>query len=125
MAKTNNKIILYSGLILLFLAIYLRAVSVTSSVWLPLFCVAILLKSCFLVRVLSNKSFKPRLWFVLILSGVVLIVLSMLFKYVFVIPWLRTTLFYAAIFLKSLGLLLMVIGRVRVSVKKKAASLSK
>lgn len=125
MAKTNNKIILYSGLALLFLAIYLRSVSVTSSVWLPLFCVAILLKTCFLVRVFRSKSFKPRLWFLLILCGVVLILLSMLFKYVFVIPWLRTTLFYGALFLKSSGLLLMVIGRVRVSVKNSATSLSK
>ncbi|WP_280743583.1 MULTISPECIES: hypothetical protein [unclassified Parabacteroides] len=113
MTKAANKYCLYAGLSLLAAAILLR--------WLvagfPLFAfwtlmgVAILLKSIFLVNVFREKGFRPALWLYLILAGVCLILLSMLFKYVFVLPLLRNILFFGAILLKISGLALLLIQR--------------
>lgn len=109
----NNKLFLYSGLSLLLIAIVIRYQGVESVVWIPVFGIAILLKSIFLINTFRSKEFKIRLWIKLIIIGVALILISLLFRYVFPIPWLRNILFYGAITLKISGLVLMFFEKIR------------
>jgi hypothetical protein len=78
--------------------------------WILLFA-AIVFKTLFLIATVSKKGFKPRLWLYFILTGVALILISMLFKTTF--PVLYKILFYGAISLKATGLVLMILSKKR------------
>ncbi|MDH6314277.1 hypothetical protein M2137_003077 [Parabacteroides sp. PFB2-10] len=119
MRRINNKHFLYYGLGLLFLAIILRFLGVPTMVWAPLFGIAIVLKTIFLIRVFRSKSFQPSLWLGFILTGVAMIFISMIFRYLYPVPWLWSILFYGAIAFKLIGLILMIIKRVWLSSKNK------
>ena len=111
MTSINYKIFLYAGLALLAVALITKAVWVDSKAWLPVFCVAILLKIVFLILSFQKNKWQMTLWLKLILVGVVLIFISMFFKYVFPVVLLADILFYGAITLKVTGLLLMIFGK--------------
>jgi dolichyl-phosphate-mannose--protein O-mannosyl transferase len=105
--KQPNKILLYTGLGLLSLAVSVRWTGIFAYCFYPLLVMAILFKISFLVSVFRTKGFQPALWIYFILAGVAMIFISMLFKTVFPAPLLRNILFYGAILLKIIGLILM------------------
>jgi len=109
----NNNIYLYSGLSLLLIAFVIRWIGVTHVVWIPILGIAILMKGIFLMNVFRRKGFKMSLWLMLILIGVVLILLSMLFRYVYPVPIVWAILFYGAIALKVSGLVLMLSKKIK------------
>ncbi len=111
--KMNNKLFLYVGLSLLIVAVMIRWLEVSSAIWIPVFCIAILLKGVFLVNVFRFKGFNMSLWLTLILIGVILILISLLFKYVFPVPVVRNILFYGAITFKISGLALMLVQKIK------------
>lgn len=113
MGRAGNLMFLYFGLGLLLVAIIVRWLGVPSAVWIPLFGLAIVLKSIFLFNVFRTKNFKFSVWLLLIIIGVVMIFVSMLFKYVFPMPLLRHILFYGAILLKVSGLVFMMIDKMK------------
>jgi len=108
MEKPTNKVFLYSGLTLLFISFLVRWIDAPLYCFWSLFISAILLKGIFLVNVFRAGDFKASLWLYFILAGVVMIFVSILFKTVFPIPLVRNILFFGAISLKVIGLLLMV-----------------
>jgi uncharacterized membrane protein YedE/YeeE len=110
MRKVNNKLFLYSGLALLLTAFAARWLSpgVPAVYFWLLLAMGITLKSVFLINVFRRKEFKPALWLYLILAGVLMILISLLFKHVFPLPPVRFTLFYGAIILKVSGLVLLI-----------------
>ena len=108
--KINNKLFLYLGLGMLAVAIVLRSLTETVY-WIPTLVIAIALKAIFLFNSLRVNGFKFSLWLKLISVGVVMILISMLFKHIFPIPILRNILFYGAIALKVSGLTLMIINK--------------
>lgn len=116
--KYNGKLLLYTGLSFLLIAIVIRGLGGSNTIWIPIFILAILLKTMFLFVIFRARKFKWSLWLTLIVSGVILIFISLLFKYVFPIPLLRDILFYSAIFLKITGLILIFIEKVLPSGKK-------
>jgi FtsH-binding integral membrane protein len=109
MRKVNNKVFLYGGLTLLFTAFAIRWVRPDISLvyFGVLLGMAITLKSIFLITNFRKKGFKPALWHYFILAGVIMILLSLLFKQVYPIPPVQLTLFYGAILLKVSGLILL------------------
>ncbi|MDR0348982.1 MAG: hypothetical protein LBH90_05750 [Tannerella sp.] len=114
MKNSQSKLFLYTGLGLLFLAVVLRWRGFPFVFWFPAFFMAIALKAVFLFHLFRSKEFKLTLWLILILTGIMLILVSLLFKYVFYIPALRQILFFGAIFLKVSGLTLMLIHKSRI-----------
>jgi hypothetical protein len=113
MKKADNKILLYSGLTLLLTAFvikWLRPDAPSVYFWI-LSGIAVAFKSIFLVNVFRRKDFKPALWLYFILAGVIMIFVSLLFKYVYPVPPVRLILFYGAIILKTSGLALLIMQR--------------
>ncbi len=105
--RVNRKIYLFIGLGILLIAFVVKWADTPLFYFRILLGVVILFKSIFLIFVFREKGFKPALWLYLILSGVAMILLSMLFKNIILIPALNKTLFYGAITLKISGLVLM------------------
>lgn len=97
------------------LSLVLRGVGSNPWLWLPIFVVAILLKVVFLFNTFRAKEFKFTPSLLLICIGVVMILVSLLFKSVFDVPLLRDILFYGAIALKITGLVLMFIEKIKLS----------
>lgn len=108
MKKRNDLFFLYGGLCLLFVAILFRAFGIPSLYFWVTFSAAISLKAFFLILTFRKKGFKPGLGLYLILAGVAMILISILFKTVYPFPVLRNILFYGAIALKVIGLLIMI-----------------
>jgi hypothetical protein len=111
--RTPKNAFLYGGLGVLLVALVSRWAGMAAScfwIWLG---VAVALKTLFLISVFRAGKFKPRLWFCLILTGVGLILTSLLFKTVFPIPVLYKILFYGAISFKATGLVLMLLQKKR------------
>ncbi|MDH6533881.1 hypothetical protein D0T51_02610 [Parabacteroides sp. 52] len=111
MKKINNRVFLYSGLFLLFIAFLVRWLECPGWLFISLFVAAILLKAVFLFHTFRTKGCKLSLWLGLILAGVILIFISILFKTLFPVPFLRNLLFYTAILLKVTGLILMLVSK--------------
>ncbi|MDR3140465.1 MAG: hypothetical protein LBU37_01855 [Tannerellaceae bacterium] len=113
MKKVNNKMFLYSGLALLLTAFAVRWLrpGVPSAYFWILSGIAIACKLVFLVNVFRRKDFKPALWLYFILAGVIMILVSLLFKHVYPMPFVRLALFYGAIILKVSGLVLLLMQR--------------
>ena len=109
--RKSKKQLLYIGLGILFVAIIFKWLGVAVCYFRTLLGVAIFFKLLFFVSVFRAKGFKLNLWLGLILSGVAMILLSMLFKTTFPIPVLRDVLFYGAIMLKISGLVLMLFSQ--------------
>ena len=109
--RESKKQFLYIGLGVLLAAVIFRWSGAAVCYFRMLFGIAIFFKLLFLVSVFRTKDFKLSLWLGLILLGVVLILLSMLFKTTFPIPILYNLLFYGAIILKILGLMLMLFSQ--------------
>lgn len=109
----NNKLFLYTGLILLLIAIFIRWQGVSATIWVPVFGIAILLKSIFLINMFRTKGFQMSLWLMFILIGVIMILASLLFKSIFPIPLIRNILFYGAITLKASGLILIFVKKMK------------
>jgi hypothetical protein len=109
MRKVNNKVFLYGGLALLFIAFAIRWLrpGISLVYFGVLLGMAITLKSIFLITIFRRKGFKPALWLYFILAGVIMILLSLLFKYAYPVPSVQLTLFYGAILLKVSGLILL------------------
>jgi hypothetical protein len=110
--QKHKKIFLYTGLGILIIAFVVKfTVAPPAYYFWILLSAAIIFKMFFLIAVFSEKGFKPSLWLYLILTGVVLILISMLFKTIFSIPVLYKILFYGAISLKVTGLFLMIFSK--------------
>ncbi|MDR2384866.1 MAG: hypothetical protein LBD80_04275 [Tannerella sp.] len=109
--QKRRKSFLYIGLGILAIAFITKQTGAPAICFWILFFVAILLKTFFLIAVVSAKEFKPRLWLYFILTGVVMILISMLFKTAFFLPFLYKILFYGAISLKVTGLILMIFSK--------------
>ena len=104
----NRKIVFLSGgLTMLLIALLCKRVGMPAYCFWGLFCGAIALKTLFLVVTFREKSFKRKPWLYFILTGVALILLSVLFRTIVPMPVLYKFLFYGAIMLKITGLLLM------------------
>ena len=111
--NNKNKLFLYAGLSLLLITIIIRGFGVSSAIWIPIFSIAILLKGIFLINIFRSKKFKMTGWLMFILIGVAMILISMLFKSIFPIPLIRDVLFYGAITFKVLGLILMLVQKIK------------
>jgi hypothetical protein len=111
--RVNDKVFLYTGLGILLLALVIRGLGGPSILWISVLCIAIIFKIIFLVLALYGSKFKLELWLIFILVGVLMILISLLFKYVFPIVWLRNVLFYGAISLKVTGLVMMMISKLK------------
>ncbi|MDL2281966.1 hypothetical protein LJC44_02475 [Parabacteroides sp. OttesenSCG-928-G06] len=101
------------------IALVIRSLGAPSALWIPLFCLAIALKTAFLVITLRGRQFKWSLWMKLIIAGVIMIFASMLFKYVFPVPVVRNILFYGAITLKTIALILLFTEKIKLSKNNK------
>ena len=102
-----NKVFLYSGLSVLILAFFCKWIEMpTYSFWV-LLGIAIVLKTIFLISAFRTK-YKPSKGFFLILTGVGMILISMVFKYIYPIALLGKIFFYIAIILKITGLIMMI-----------------
>ncbi|MDR2293046.1 MAG: hypothetical protein LBE11_06180 [Prevotellaceae bacterium] len=106
--KKHKKSFLYAGLGILAVSFIVKWLGAPLYCFLILLCMAIVLKSFFLISVISAKGFKPNLWFYFILAGVCMILISMLFKTIFHVTAVHKILFYGAISLKTTGLILMI-----------------
>lgn len=111
MKPEKNKLFLYFGLALLLVAIIGRHVGLSNLVWIPIFSLALLLKGIFLFNVFRAKGLKMDLSLILIITGVFLILISLIFKFIFPILWLRNILFYGAITLKVTGLIIKITSK--------------
>jgi hypothetical protein len=111
MLRKYRKWLLYSGLGILAVAFIAKWTGMPVYCFRILLCMAIVFKTGFLITVFSVKGFKPHLWFYLILTGVALILTSMLFKSIFPFPLLYKILLYGAISLKTAGLVLMIFSK--------------
>ncbi|MDR1197629.1 MAG: hypothetical protein LBK94_01260 [Prevotellaceae bacterium] len=109
--QKHKKTFLYIGLGILTIAFVFKLTAAPAYYFWILLSTALIFKMFFLTAVFSEKGFKLSLWLCLILTGVVLILASMLFKTVFPIPALHKALFYVAISLKVTGLLLMIFSK--------------
>ncbi|MDR2085913.1 MAG: hypothetical protein LBP72_01940 [Dysgonamonadaceae bacterium] len=107
-----NKILLYAGLGILLIAFIFKWAAMPVGFWI-LLGIAVTFKTFFLISVFRVNGFKPALWLYFILSGVALILLSLLFKTVFPIPPLYKILFFGAISLKITGLILMILSKAK------------
>jgi hypothetical protein len=111
--KTDNRTFLYTGLI--FLAIAFAVKWFCPAPWV--FCywvllgVGIVFKCIFLVGVLLRRETKPGVWVWLILLGVVMMLVSFVFKGLYPVTVVRWMLFYGAIVLKVSGVGLMMMRR--------------
>ena len=114
----KNKLFLYSGLSLLTVAIVTRSLGAPFMVWILTLSVAVLLKGVFVTNIIRSKDFKISLWLILIIIGVLMILLSLVFKYIYPVPFLRNILFYGAILLKVSGLFLMFVQKIHFSKKE-------
>lgn len=110
MNKLTNKAFLYAGLALLLIAFIIRWAGIGASYYLfwGVLGIAIVFKSIFLVLTFCEKGLKLSWGLRLILIGVLLIVLSLIFKYIIFLPLIRDILFYGAIMLKITGLILLI-----------------
>ncbi|MDR1349068.1 MAG: hypothetical protein LBJ63_11710 [Prevotellaceae bacterium] len=109
--QKHKKTFLYVGLGILAIAFAFKFTVAPAYYFWLLLSTAIIFKIFFLTAVFSEKGFRPSLWLCLILTGVALILASMLFKTVFPIPALYKVLFYGAISLKVTGLFLMIFSK--------------
>ncbi|MDR1602250.1 MAG: hypothetical protein LBS42_07470 [Tannerella sp.] len=109
--RKSGKAFLYGGLGVLFIAFAVKWTGMSECVFRILLGTAIALKAVFLVYVFRAKGFRPGLWLYLILSGVAMILVSMLFRTAFPVPALSGILFYGAIALKVTGLILMLFSK--------------
>ena len=107
----NKSLFLYTGISLLLVAFVTRWLGVPAVIWIPIFSIAILSKVIFLINICCSKGFKMSLGLMFIFIGVAAILISMLFKYIFPVVWLRNILFYGAITLKITGFILMTIQK--------------
>ncbi|MCF7804105.1 MAG: hypothetical protein K9N46_12215 [Candidatus Marinimicrobia bacterium] len=107
----KNRLLLYGGLTLLAIAFAGKVLGVPTALFWILFGFAITLKATFLFTVFRQKRKISKVGLYLILAGVVLIMLSLPFKAVYPIPWLRNTLFYGAITLKVAGVVLLLVKK--------------
>ncbi|MDR2058157.1 MAG: hypothetical protein LBP83_07765 [Dysgonamonadaceae bacterium] len=108
-----NKVFLYSGLGILFIAFTFHWAGMPAYYFGVLLSIAIVFKTLFLISVFRLKGFKPSPWLYFILAGVAMILISLLFKTIFPIPVLHKILFYGAISLKITGLILMFLSRMK------------
>lgn len=117
--KHMSKLLLYSGLSLLLVALVIRWLGASASLWISVFVLGIALKAAFLVVTFRARQFKWSLWLRLILIGVVLIFVSLVFRYVYPMPLIRDILFYGAIALKLSGLVLLFVEKAVLSKRNK------
>ncbi|MDR2130620.1 MAG: hypothetical protein LBP56_05560 [Odoribacteraceae bacterium] len=110
-ARKYKKWFLYGGLGMLAIAFSTRLAGGPAGCFRPLLGAAILFKVLFLLLVFPGKGFRPRAWFWFILAGVILILLSQLFKALFPVPALYKSCFYGAIALKMTGLILLLFSK--------------
>lgn len=106
--SVNRKIFLFIGLSILFIAFVVRWANAPFLWFGILLGTAITFKALFLVLTFREKGFKPGPGFYMILTGVAMILISILFKRVFLAPVIQKILFYGAITLKVSGLGLMI-----------------
>jgi hypothetical protein len=102
---------LYSGLGILLVAFAAKWTGMAMYYFWTGLGIAVALKTLFLISVFRAGEFRPGLWFYLILTGVGLILISLLFKTVFPVPLLYKILFYSAISFKVTGLILMLCSK--------------
>ncbi|MCD7930370.1 MAG: hypothetical protein LUH15_02830 [Tannerellaceae bacterium] len=103
----TRKKILFSGLFIFLLAGLGFALGLPAVICWMLLAGGIGLKMFFLFYTFRSPGFKMSAGMYMILTGVGLILLSMLFKTVYPFPLIRTILFYSAIALKISGVVLL------------------
>jgi hypothetical protein len=106
-----RKLFLYSGLGILVVSFTVKWLGAPVYYFWLLLGIAILLKALFLASVFSVKGFKPSLWLSFILTGVAMILISMLFKTIFPASILYKIFFRGAIILKTAGLILLIFSK--------------
>ena len=109
--KTGYKVFLYAGLSLLAIAFIVKWLDAPVYYFWILLGLAISFKVYFLAITLRSKSIRYGLWLYFILTGVAMILTSLLFKNIFPIPIIRNILFFGAILLKITGVILMFSGK--------------
>jgi hypothetical protein len=102
------RIFLYTGLVLLLISFIVKYLGTPAYCFITLFSAAIVLKAVFLVSIFQQKNFKPGLGLYFILVGVVMIFISLFFKYIVQISVLQKIFLYTAILIKATGLILLI-----------------
>jgi hypothetical protein len=113
MRQKSNKIFIYAGLLLLFVAFAVKWTGCSDVLFWILLGMAIVFKVTFLISLFRAKDFKPDLGFCLILTGVVMILLFLIFRELSLASVLQKILFYVAISLKVSGLIIMICRKKR------------
>jgi predicted membrane channel-forming protein YqfA (hemolysin III family) len=123
-------LLLATGILFLLTALLLRATGATAAadptsttlgitpttatVYFYIFLtLGIALKTLFLISVFRRKGFRPSPGLYLILSGVALILFSLIFKTIYPAPRLRSILIIIAIALKSTGIIFLIITKLK------------
>lgn len=107
MKHKSNRLLLYCGLTLVTTSFIAKwTLNISDLLFYVLLGVAISCKILFLLSHMQAKGFKMDIGIYFILTGVGLMLLSMLFKTIFPIPVLQQILFYTAISLKITGVIL-------------------
>jgi hypothetical protein len=109
--RKPKRAFLYGGLGVLLVAFAAKWTGMAAYCFWTGLGIAVALKTLFLISVFRAGKFRPGLWFYLILTGIGLILISLLFKTVFPVPLLYQILFYGAISFKVSGLILMLRSR--------------
>ncbi len=107
----HNKLFLYTGLTLLLLSLILKYFGAITVIYVPIFIAAIVLKLIFLINIFKQKNSLNKTGLYIILSGVVLIIISLIFKKAIPMPVVNKILFYMAITLKISGVLHIITNR--------------
>ncbi|MDR2065815.1 MAG: hypothetical protein LBP85_08940 [Prevotellaceae bacterium] len=111
--QKHGKSFLYGGLGILAVSFIVKWTGAPLLYFWILLCMAIILKAFFLTAVISTKRLKPGLWLYFIMTGVIMILISIFFKTAFHVPAVHKILFYTAVFLKATGLILMIFSKKR------------
>gem|GEM_PF-6976433 len=99
----RRKVLLFTGLCFFGLAAFVLLAGWHPALFWVLLCAGVCTKTAFLIFTFRMPDFRMSAGMYMILTGVTLILLSLLFKWVWVMPLLRNILFYSAITLKVSG----------------------
>ena len=110
-SKQQKRAFLYAGLTILLIAFVGKWNNIPVLYFWVLFGIAIILKTIFLISMFRDKSFKPSLPLYFILVGVAMMLISMIFNPI--VSVFAKTLFYLAILLKTTGLIIMLLSKLR------------
>jgi len=109
--SATHKVFIYAGLCFLVISFVAQWLGAPTYLSLILRGLGVLLKVIFIIATLRSKTVRVGLWFYLIMTGVLMILVSLLFRNVVPIPIMRYIFFYGAISFKVTGLLMLLIRK--------------